>query len=221
MPNNFVVFCEARTGSYSLVSRLNSLDDIVCHGEVFKKERIEVSQFHKKQLIIDTIAKRNNNPIEFISSLRRINPKKHFGFKLLNHHLNWVPKIVDHLTNDETKKVLLYRDPIQVYSSTLRTQKTGVWTLKGSSAAAGQEAAPRVEYTEETFSNFLNHYNRFIVFVRILAKMCNSFTMYYDQINDMDAISAVLNFIGSQESSSRSATAVSYTHLTLPTILLV
>ena len=131
MPNNFVVFCEARTGSYSLVSRFNSLDDIVCHGEVFKKERIEVSQFHKKQLVIDTIAKRNNNPIEFISSLRSINPKKHFGFKLLNHHLNWAPKIVDHLTNDETKKVILYRDPIQVYSSTLRTQKTGVWTLKG------------------------------------------------------------------------------------------
>ena len=206
MPNNFVVFCEARTGSYSLVSRLNSLDDVVCHGEVFKKDYIEISNFHKKKIPVSTVSDRNSDPIVFISALRAVNPKKHFGFKLFNHHLNWAPKTVDYLVGADTKRIILCRDPIEVYSSGLRAQKTGVWTLKEGSEHGPSESTPKVEYTEETFHSFCQHYNRFIVNAKIISNIKDSFVIMYDQINDEGAIGALLDFIGSEERASCSLT---------------
>lgn len=52
LPGNFVVFCEARTGSYSLVSRLNFCREIVCHREIFKKSQVEVPDFHRRKLSV-------------------------------------------------------------------------------------------------------------------------------------------------------------------------
>jgi hypothetical protein len=206
MPNNFVIFCEARTGSYNLVSRLNSLEDIICHGEIFKKGYVEISSFHSNKLGALSVEERNSDPIGFIRTLRDINPHRHFGFKLFNHHLHWAPNIVDYLCDGDTRKVILYRDPLEVYSSNLRTKETGVWVLKEGAGVATMEADPKVEYTESTFADFVHHYNRFLIFARLLAASANSFVMHYDQVNSTEAMSALLKFIGSQADARSTST---------------
>ena len=43
-PANFLVVTLPRSGSYNLVSLLNSAPDIVCHGEVFKRDVVELAE---------------------------------------------------------------------------------------------------------------------------------------------------------------------------------
>jgi hypothetical protein len=167
---------------------------------------MEVSNFHKNKLGSLSVEERNADPMGFIRTLRDINPYRHFGFKLFNHHLNWAPNIIDYLCDGDTRKIILYRDPLEVYSSDLRTKKTGVWVLKEDANVATLEADPKVEYTERTFADFVHHYNRFLIFARFLAASANSFVLYYDQVNDIEAMSALLNFIGSQADARRSST---------------
>ncbi len=205
MPNEFVVFCEARTGSYSLVSRLNSCPDIVCHGEIFKRDRIEAPPFHLGRLERKTVRARNAEPLEFIAELRAINRFKHVGFKLFNHHLTWAPAAVAYLTSPEVKKVVLYRDPPEVYASSLRARSTGVWTLR-QGREPRRKLDVKVSYAPESFDAFLRHYNAFTVTARLLAALPNSFVLHYDQINDFGAIGALLAFLGSKARASDSST---------------
>lgn len=205
MPSEFVVFCEARTGSYSLVSRLGSCPDVICHGEIFKRDRIEVPRFHRERLERRTVQARNADPMAFIAELRAINRFRHFGFKLFNHHLAWAPGAVAYLTSPEVKKIVLYRDPREVYASSLRARSTGVWTLR-----QGREPRKKLDvkvgYTPESFDAFLRHYDAFTVTARLIAAQPNSFVLHYDQINDLDALQALLDFLGSKARASDSST---------------
>jgi hypothetical protein len=205
VPNDFVVFCEARTGSYSLVSRLSSCPDVICHGEIFKRARIEVPRFHLGRLERRTIQARNAEPMEFIAELRAINRFKHFGFKLFNHHLAWAPETVAYLTSSQVKKVVLYRDPREVYASSLRARTTGVWTLP-QGRQPRRKLDVKVSYAPESFEAFLRHYNAFTVTARLVAAQPNSFVLHYDQINDLDALQALLDFLGSKTRASDSST---------------
>lgn len=206
MPNEFVVFCEARTGSYSLVSRLGSAADIVCHGEIFKKDRIEVSPFHQRRLSGHTIAARNAAPDGFIRAARAINPHKHFGFKLFLHHLNWAPEAVGYLTAPETRRIILWRDPLEVYASGLRARATGIWTVRSARAERRDALDAPVRYEPATFDTFVAHYNRFVLFTRVLAALPGSFVVHYPQINDPAALDALFRFVGSRASAAESRT---------------
>ena len=124
MRTDFVVFCEARTGSYNLVSRLDSCADVVCHEEIFKEDRIEVSDFHARRLKNRKLEERNRRPAELIEELRRMNPFKSFGFKLMASHLSWAPGVMDYVLAPDTRRIVLYREPLEVYASILRARKT-------------------------------------------------------------------------------------------------
>lgn len=196
MPQPFVVFCEARTGSYSLVSRLSSCPDIVCYDEIFKKQRIELPAQTLGRLRINTWEARNRDPLGFIEELRALEPAKHFGFKLFNHHLRWAPPLEGYLESDAVLKVLLCRDPREVYASSMRIRETGVWTVR-----KGQRRRDpgdvQVTYSEESFEPFLQHYNRFLERARAFAGRPDSFVIHYEQINDSAALDALLAFLGS------------------------
>lgn len=200
--SDFVVFCDARTGSYNLTSLLNSADDVICHGEVFKKGQIEVSDFHRRKLGQRSIAARNHNAAAFIAELRRINPFKHFGYKMFASHLIWAPGAVEYLTAKSTKRVILYRPGLEVYASGLRARATGVWTNRSDREVAGKALDTRVEFTPESLETFCFHYNRYVSMCRMLAALPDSFVIHYEQTNDPEVLDAVLRFLGSKARAS-------------------
>lgn len=201
--SDFVVFCDARTGSYNLTSLLNSAEDVVCHGEIFKKGQIEVSDFHRRKLVASAfgqkgIAARNHNASAFIAELRRINPFKHFGYKMFASHLIWAPGAVEYLTARSTKRVILYRPGLEVYASGLRARATGVWTNRSGREVAEGVLDTRVEFTPESLEVFCFHYNRYVSMCRMLAALPDSFVIHYEQTNDPAVIDALLDFLGSR-----------------------
>ncbi len=205
MPNEFVIFCTARTGSYSLVSRLNSVADIVCHGEIFKRKVIEVEPERKKQLRFTTLEERNAEPIEFIRDLRRMDPDKIFGFKFFGQHQNWA-NIGPYLRAPETKRVILYRDPVAVYGSLLRAKSSGQWVLKEAKAKANGGATVKAHFTPESYESFISGYASFAKKCVNLSKLPNTFVIDYRQINDDSAIDELLQFLGSSARFSDTAT---------------
>src|SRR5689334_23148932 len=120
MPAKFIVYAYPRTGSYHLTSLLDSCADVVCHGEIFKKETVELREWHKHHLSVNTPAERDRRPLAFIAELRALNPRMHFGFKLFQSHIRRVPRL-DILTRDDRWKIIvLQRDPLETYASILR-----------------------------------------------------------------------------------------------------
>jgi hypothetical protein len=196
-PVEFVVFCDARTGSYNLVSRLNSCADVVCHGEIFKKNRIEVSDFHRRKLSVKDTATRDAAPMAFIAELRALNPARHFGFKIFSGHLGWAPDAVDYLTAPGTRRILLMRPPLEIYASRLRAQETGAWTLPTRRDPAKAPPKTAVRFTAESFEAFAQHYNRHVATARMLAALPGSFVIHYGQTSDPAAMDALLGFVGS------------------------
>ena len=196
--NDFVVFCDARTGSYNLTSLLNSAEDTICHGELFKKGQIEVSDFHRRKLGPRSISARNHNATAFIAELRRINPFKHFGYKMFASHLIWAPGAVEYLTAPATKRVILYRPGLEVYASGIRARTTGVWTNRTGRETSEKLLDTRVEFTPESLETFCFHYNRYVSMCRMLAALPGSFVIHYEQTNDPEVLDALLAFIGSK-----------------------
>lgn len=200
LPGNFVVFCDARTGSYNLVSRLNSCPDVVCHGEIFKKNRIEVSDFHRRKLSVRDTHARDLQAMEFIRELRGINPARHVGFKLFSGHLAWAPGAIDYVLARDTRRVLLMRPPLEIYASRLRVQKTGVWTDPRRRDPGAAPARETVRFTKESFETFAQAYNKHVAMCQMLAALPGSFVIDYHQTGDPAAMDALLGFLGSRSS---------------------
>jgi hypothetical protein len=206
LPGNFVVFCDARTGSYNLVSRLGSCPDIVCHGEIFKQNRIEVAVFHRRRLSIKSVQERNRRAMAFIRELRAINQGRHFGFKLFPTHLGWAPGALDYVLAPDTLRVLLLRTPLEIYASRLRVQRTGVYTVQTAEGPAPSANEP-VHFTKESFETFAHQYNRHVNMCRMLAALPGSFVLDYEQTGEEAAMDALLGFLGSKSSFAETSSA--------------
>src|SRR5262245_39883207 len=83
-PPKFVIVTLPRSGSYNLVSLLNSAPDIVCHGEIFKRDAVEVRPLHLEKMGFKTedVAERDAKPGAFLQRLRGLNARKIVGFKM-------------------------------------------------------------------------------------------------------------------------------------------
>ena len=130
MRRNFVVFCDARTGSYNLVSRLGSCPDIVCHGEIFKKNRIEVAAFHRRRLSIKSTGSATGGPWRSSASS---GPSTRAGTSASSCSppiSGWAPGALDYVLAPDTLRILLLRTPLEIYASRLRVQRTGVYTVQ-------------------------------------------------------------------------------------------
>jgi hypothetical protein len=200
----FAIVTLPRSGSYHLVSLLNSAPDIVCHGEVFKKDYVELSKVHLTKMKVDTkdAAERDANAVQFLQRLRALNAKKVFGFKMFPEHYRRVPALDAHVVKNQAwRKIFLLRNPIESYASLLRAQRTGIWTMED---AKRTDAPPERLNMPVTFdpASFKEH-----------AKLCSwfeglytstaaiadnkCFRLDYVNVNDPATLDAALAFVGS------------------------
>src|SRR3954451_13560243 len=110
MPNNFVVFCIPRTGSYHLTSLLDSCPDVVCLGELFKPGRLELPEAYKGRIDISRPKARDARPDAYIKQVRDIDPESNFGFKLFRQHAKRGPRLKRLLFGPRWHTVMLLRD---------------------------------------------------------------------------------------------------------------
>lgn len=202
MPNDFVIFARARTGSNSLRSRLDSCPDVVCHGEIFKKQRIDMRRDYRPRLPVSTVAGRNADPTAFVAGLRALDPEAHVGFKIFPPHLELAPKAVALLLAPATRRIVLTRSPLETYASGLRLRATGKHRLK-----AGEGAEPvKAHFSRKTLVGFSRAYNRYMAMCHMLAALPGSFVIDYAQINDPAALDALFGFVGSTARAADSST---------------
>lgn len=200
--NDFVVFCSARTGSYMVTSLLSSAPDIICHGEIFKQKKIELSPWHQKRMAHWTIEDRNQKPLEFIAELRSTNVHRHVGFKCFNSHQAWAPELANHLQNPNVKKIILTRHPLEMYSSALKARATGKWVVrKDGPKQSAKTDTKKVKFTEESFSFFLKDYTSYINRCEKLSRRRGAEVFEYDKLHESDTRQRMLHLIGSQASA--------------------
>ena len=206
MSKEFVLFCEARTGSYNLVSRLDSCPDIICHGEIFKKNSLELPKYHRSNIKIRDKNARNICPKNYIQQIRILNPFKIFGFKFFCHHLNWAPGVVRYLIDPSVKRIILHRDPLAMFASATRAAETGEWTLRQDDKKGNRSATLQLPFREEKFDAFCANYNRFTATCHMLAAIDNTFIINYNQTNDDTVLDCLLSFLGSHASGRDTTT---------------
>lgn len=195
--SRFIILAYPRTGSYTLTSLLDSCHDVSCYGEVFKADRIELKKFRQKKHPVKTAEERDSDPLKFVALLARQTPRKIFGFKVFTPHLRRLPALERSIRDGDWKRIILYRDPVEIYASTLRAEQTSVWTHKANRKTTEDVLNQPVTFEEESFENFLGNYRNYLDYASSLAAQGNAFVLSYKQIGDPPVMARLLEFVGS------------------------
>ncbi len=192
----FVILCYPRTGSYLLVDLLNQFPEIICYGEIFKNQRIELPDPTISALGY-SLEKRNEDPLGFIKKLYGLESQKITGFKLFPSHnrdvWDWV------VNTDEIKKICLIRSPFEIYVSLERANATGIWVNRG-----GKKSRPisaKLRFAPEKFDNLMVQirlHNRNLE--RLVKNKPDCFVkIRYDQLTRCENIRELARFVGVNE----------------------
>lgn len=208
MPTQAVLYCYMRTGSYHLTSLLDSADDIVFHGELFKRDRIEVKPWLQKRLTFKSPAERDHDAESFVRELRSLTPRRCFGFKLFPQHIERVPQVKHLLYSKDWHRIILVRNPLEVYASILRAKNTRLWVVNKRMSPPEDQLRRRVRFSPETLDGFAQSYNKFLAEGEALGRLNNSFIMSYDQITSEERIADILHFLKSKATVESLTSAV-------------
>ncbi len=190
----FVIFAAPRTGSYLLVSLLDQFPGIKCYGEVFTKSKIELPP-KKLERMKATVESRNAEPVVFLNRLFKMTSEEHTGFKFFfNHHAllrKWL------VNSGSINRVIISRNPFDMYVSQCRAIATGVW-IKKKGGAATQEKPPLLKFDPEDFEKRIGRIdsNRKRM-LKIAAKQPDStITITYDEISAIEPVRRIAEFLG-------------------------
>lgn len=198
----FVIITLPRSGSYHLVNLLNSAKDVQCHGEILKKNKIELSRWHESKLQIDTtnIAVRDSDPYGFIMRLRMLNSQEIFGFKAFYQHFS-VELVNKILLSIDWKKIFLFRNPLEIYASLMRAKASNIWTLRSKKNQHDENIlnmkiifdSKRFDYQIACHRNLMKKFHD----IRKIEPR-NTIKIDYKEISDLNKLNWLLQFIGSQ-----------------------
>ena len=205
MADRFVVFAEVRTGSYALVSLRDSAPDITCVGEIFHHTQLALPPAYQALHPVTTLEARNAAPVIYALELAKLAATAHVGFKLLNNQLSYVKPVAHYIANPRIKRIILVRDPFDVYASFIRARETNLWKVGHQARVAENKLRHKIHFTPESFEKFVPMYNKFLRRAAYLAQLENSFVIGYDQLNDPQVIDALLQFLGSSASSAQTS----------------
>lgn len=195
----FVIYCFARTGSYRLVDILNNQDGVICLGEIFKNNRLELPEKVKSQVKNNgwAVAKREEKPIRYYSDVKEAARENFdndvFGFKIFPNHNS---KAYAHFLNQQdVRKVFLSRNPVQSFVSQEMAKKTGLWVRKDERKGVDDKKIAI------DFDLLLNHVvNRMNVYLKMKHKLAlrgeKLFEIDYCETFDDESLRKLADFIG-------------------------
>jgi hypothetical protein len=139
------------------------------------------------------LASRNAEPFVFLKQLFQLYPDQHCGFKFFpNHHadvLTWVT------WSNQINRVVILRNPFEMYVSFSRVSATGIWVDKHNKAKHRQ---PRIKFQAESFDKMMrNILNAQKLFKTTAEKRPEStITITYDEIAALEPVRQLAAFLG-------------------------
>ena len=199
----FVILSSERTGSNLLVSKLNALESITCHGEIFNPSFVGLDKHYHEITGIgrsDTV-KRDQDRERFIEKLQTENQKKILGFKFFPGHGDRTHHTI--LADTKIKKIFLRRNVIQSYISRKIALESGVWMINTTNnmdllRTQKEKAGIKVEFKPPEFRQFRKALLKYWkINIESLEQSSQSyFDLWYSNINDSGTFLNLIEFIG-------------------------
>lgn len=126
----FVVLGMMRSGSNLLEQKLNAIQGVLCHGEIFNPAQSGLStKFEKTVPNISTLKAidRKTKPYEYLSQLLELSQGDQIGFRLFENHNN---DLIAPLAEDSRIfKIILVRNFLESYVSLEIARQTNQWIM--------------------------------------------------------------------------------------------
>ncbi|MFK5922829.1 MAG: sulfotransferase [Verrucomicrobiota bacterium] len=211
MKPRFVIFGSMRTGSNYLISLLNQVDEIICHGEVFNpgfvglREDLEVHFEHD----IKDVSKRDDNIELFFNRVVEAHSDKVTGFKIFPGHHSYAINRV--LGDKSIRRVHLKRDILTSYISLCQAKESGVWKIDscidGNVKSLRRMRRKRARYDCKirfVSADYEEYRNKIQQFYRKLEADSEKndiplFEIWYKDLHNSEKLDELLEFIGVEE----------------------
>lgn len=194
--NLFVVMGMMRSGSNLLQQKLNAIEGVLCHGEVFNAAQTGLDWKFEKSVPPDSLLKtvdRRSEPIAYLNSLIELSNGEHIGFRLFESHHN---DLISPLIRDSRIfKIILIRDMLESYVSLQLARQTDQWIMNN--PGTRKEWKP----IQVNFDSFKTYALRQILFYYEILSHCmitgqHCLTLDYNNLNDPSTDAALLNHFG-------------------------
>jgi hypothetical protein len=202
-PEGFVIYGSMRTGSNYLVSLLNQLPGIICHGEAFNPAFVEISQdySHKLGLKRSDHTARDADLWNFYRRILQPPPGGLLcGFKLFARHSPPVMKAT--LGNPNVLKILLTRDPLSTFISLCQAEASGVWMIRDVDTdkltTQRKKSDMPIEFNGPRFMRFAAKMEAFHRRVETAARSSRSrlLVLDYTALNEPNTLLNLASFLG-------------------------
>lgn len=195
----FILFGTVRTGSYHLVSLLNSAPDIRCYGEVYKRQFVELPQEALDVLGLgpkDTQA-RNEMRRSLPLKLAETYPESAVGFKLFPNHIGGAKFLQHMMLSGNFRVLILSRALLEVYVSLELAKMTGTFTV---TREEDKPEEPQMTATPESLEEAIGFIGRFRHFTAMIRAQENvvHHDIRYDEIGMPTPMDQALAFLGSE-----------------------
>jgi hypothetical protein len=199
----FVILTMVRSGSYMLASALNSHPEIVCYGELVKKNplsEIDYLDFRDKYPDADLyIERRLEKPVDFIERVLSFSGEQTgcCGFKLM---IPQNPEALEYVCSpDRFRKIVLYRENILAsYASNLVARST----LQGVAFKGDEVRKEKVVFDPKGFGSFMKRRLRTFRTIRERLKNQSFFEIEYLVASTARGIGKTLLFLGFEPSDA-------------------
>lgn len=196
--NKFIIIASQRTGSNMLISALNSLPQVCCHGELFRKrllnKRGALSVLNDLDIRYQDNSYREKNFLSYLKSVQLLRTDcNYFGFKIM---LNQSHVVIDYcIKSNDYKKILLFRDNVlAVYSS----EKIALKTRQGNVKTNEPIIKEKVLFDADEFISFMSkYYSRYQRIRNQLTKHSanNYLEISYTQLTQASGIKNAIDYL--------------------------
>lgn len=186
---SFVIYCTARSGSYLLVEYLNCFPNIKCFGELFKTNSLELGYDKRKTNF--TVSTRDEKPLMFLKHTLNFYPRKSTGFKIFPVHNE---KVVNTLISHSSfKKVVLKRNPIEVYLSLINARASGVWVQRKDT-----DVIAKIKFVDADFESLKVKFDSYYAMLDTTLAENNQEAIFltYADVTQKDKVFDVARFLG-------------------------
>lgn len=197
-----------RTGSNYLVSLLNQLSGIVCHGEAFNPAFVEIHEDYRSKLGLERAdhAARDVDIWNFYKAILQPPPTGLLcGFKLFARHSP--PVMKETLGNPNVLKILLTRDPLSTFISLCQAEASGVWMIRDVDTnrltTQRKKSDTPIEFNGPPFLRFAAKMEAFHRRVESAARSSQSrlLILDYTALNEQNTLVNLASFLGTKVGS--------------------